>query len=230
MIAGVCGDVELWEYGTAILNGIRLNNVFYCPSTPVNVVSLAALRDQFPSWKASLPHGAMLFHDKNGHLKINALVVNNLYLWQLDGTAIDTPTTRAKALALLAELERGAAVAAVNDATDVNVPLAEASAVNSFASFMFMHRVLGHPSLKRMRWLQKVFPRIAFGQFPPSIFCDACNEGKSKRGSLPVTAPEGTKLQFDFFYDRAHVDIKMSCQGYCLAGRAGARVCRGCCE
>ena len=213
LIAGVCGDVEVWEYGTTVLDGIRLNNVFYCPSTPVNVIYIAALRDQFPSWKASMPPGGVEFHDASGHLKIKALIVNGLYLWHLNGVAVDTPTTRAKARALLAELERGAAVAAVNDATDVNVPLAEASAVNSFASFMFMHRVLGHPSLKRMRWLQKVFPRIAFGQFPPSIFCDACNEGKSKRGSLPVMAPEGNKLPFDFWYDRAHVDIKMSTTG-----------------
>ncbi|MEI6871785.1 MAG: hypothetical protein WCL08_05830, partial [Verrucomicrobiota bacterium] len=208
MITGVCGGVELREYGTAILDGIRLKNVFYCPSTPVNVLSLAALRAQYPSWKASLPPGGMQFHDADGTLKISCVVVNGLYLWHLNQMAMDTPTTRAKAVALISELERGAAV--TDDVSDVNVPLSEPTGVTSFAPFMFLHRVLGHPSLKRMRWLQKLFPRLHFGQFPPSIFCDACNEGKSKRGSVPVATPVGGILPFDYFFDRAHVDIKMS--------------------
>ena len=197
LITGVCGDILLQEYGTAILDGIRLNNVFFCPSTPVNVVSLAALRAQYPTWKATLPQGAICLHDTAGNLKINAVIVNGLYLWRLNQTATETPITRTKAAALLTALERGAAVVAA----DVNVPLGDPAPGNSFASFMFLHRVLGHPSLKRMRWLQKVFPRLHFGQFPPSIFCDACLEGKSKCGSVPAAAPVGNKLPLDFFYD-----------------------------
>ena len=215
MVTGVCGTVELREYGTAVLDGIRLNDVFYCPSTPVNVVSLAALRQQYPSWSASLPHGEMCLRDATGQLKIRATIINGIYLWQLNKPVADSnsPSARAKARALLTALERGAAVVAADGVLDVNVPLAEPATTNSHAPFMFMHRALGHPSLKRMRWLQKVFPRIQFGQFPPSIFCDACNEGKSKRGSIPAVASEEGKLALDFFYDHAHVDVKMSTTG-----------------
>ena len=132
-------------------------------------------------------------------------------MWHLNKMATDTPTTRAKALALLSELERGAAV--TTDVSDVNIPLSEPVGSTSFAPFMFLHRVLGHPSLKRMRWLQKLFPRLHFGQFPPSIFCDACNEGKSNRGPVPVAATVSNLIPFGFFFDRAHVDIKMSTTG-----------------
>jgi hypothetical protein len=61
-----------------------------------------------------------------------------------------------------------------------------------------------------MAWLQRVFPWLALGTFPASLFCQICNEAKSRRGNVAKVAPASSRIPLDAFFDRGHVDIKQS--------------------
>jgi hypothetical protein len=61
-----------------------------------------------------------------------------------------------------------------------------------------------------MAWLQRVFPWLALGTFPASLFCQICNDAKSRRGNVAKVAPASSRIPLDAFFDRGHVDIKQS--------------------
>ena len=214
----------------------------------MHLLSVGALRGQFPSWTVSMPasHLDDTFYvlDEAGVLRIQAVNLNDLYLWDcaaLTSSARTESSARLRSSALLlAAVQRGplagsppavstsAPVVAAFPSLDLlgsdlplppSSPLSPAAAAavpavlvpgSRFSRFLYLHRVLGHPSLRRMAWLQRVFPWLALGTFPASLFCQICNEAKSRRGNVAKVAPASSRIPKDAFFDRGHVDIKQS--------------------
>ena len=203
IVEGVCGDVELTVRGDVQFGGFLLSNVFHCPSSPVNVVSLGKLTDQFPRWQITWDRDRIRLSDQHGLHMFTAVKTNGLFLATILPSCCAPAPGRLPAR--LADPPRTIASAA-------NVPLI-VPASSSQALFMYYHRLWGHPSLKRMRWMAKIYTTPGLGAFPISVCCDICNEAKSKRGPIPTStraSRESHMRRVGSFSDRFSVDIKES--------------------